>query len=86
MVARDLLGLVWSNLLRRKARVAMTAVGVVIGTAAVIVLISLGSGLQHSYAESLSSMGDLTRFGSAPDWSLVPSVEHRWAEPARKQC
>lgn len=66
MAARDLLGLVWSNLLRRKVRVAMTAVGVVIGTAAVIVLISLASGLQRSYAESLGSMGDLTEIRVSP--------------------
>jgi len=45
---RDLFHLVISNLLRMKARVAMTATGVVIGTAAVIVLVSLAAGLQRS--------------------------------------
>ena len=43
-----------------KARVAMTAIGVVIGTAAVIVLISLAAGLQRSTTESLGSIGELT--------------------------
>jgi putative ABC transport system permease protein len=60
MNARDLLRLVWGNLRRMKARVAMTAIGVVIGTAAVIVLISLAAGLQRSAAEDLGSIGDLT--------------------------
>jgi len=58
---RDLLYLVFGNLARMKARVAMTAIGVVIGTAAVVVLVSLAAGLQHSFAENLGSIGDLTR-------------------------
>jgi putative ABC transport system permease protein len=60
MAARDLLTLVVSNLLRRKARVVMTAVGVVIGTAAVIILISLAAGLQRSVRGDLGSIGELT--------------------------
>ncbi|MGD2144528.1 MAG: ABC transporter permease [Anaerolineae bacterium] len=60
MKARDLLSLVWSNLIRRKARVIMTAVGVVIGTSAVIILISLGAGLQRSVRDDLGSIGELT--------------------------
>ena len=61
MKARDLLRLVWSNLRRMKVRVAMTAIGVVIGTAAVIVLISLAAGLQRTASEDLGSIGDLTQ-------------------------
>jgi putative ABC transport system permease protein len=57
---RDLLYLVVSNLARMKARVAMTAVGVVIGTAAVVVLVSLAAGLQRSFAESVGAIGNLT--------------------------
>ena len=61
MAVRDLLRLVLSNLRRMKARVAMTAIGVVIGTAAVVVLISLASGLQRTATEDLGSIGDLTQ-------------------------
>jgi len=60
MTARDLLHLVWNNLRRMKARVAMTAIGVVIGTASVIVLVSLAAGLQRSATESMGAIGDLT--------------------------
>jgi putative ABC transport system permease protein len=60
MATRDLLRLVLSNLRRMKARVAMTAIGVVIGTAAVIILISLAAGLQRSAARDLGSIGELT--------------------------
>jgi len=60
MAPRDLIYLVLSNLRRMKIRVAMTAIGVVIGTAAVIVLISLASGLQESATQDLGGIGDLT--------------------------
>lgn len=59
MTLRDLLRLVLSNLKRMKARVAMTAIGVIIGTAAVVVLMSLGAGLQKLATESLYGMGGL---------------------------
>ncbi len=59
MTVRDLLRLVLSNLKRMKARVAMTAIGVIIGTAAVVVLVSLGAGLQRLATESLYGMGGL---------------------------
>ncbi|MBI3162515.1 MAG: ABC transporter permease, partial [Chloroflexi bacterium] len=44
----DLLRLIIGNLGRRKGRVALTAIGVVIGTAAVVILVSLAIGLQKS--------------------------------------
>lgn len=62
----DLLALITSNLGRRKARVALTAIGVVIGTAAVVVLVSLGAGLQKSATEQLGNIGDLTQIMVQP--------------------
>ncbi len=59
MKTRDLLRLVLSNLRRMKARVAMTAIGVIIGTAAVIILVSLGAGLQKQATANLYNMGGL---------------------------
>jgi putative ABC transport system permease protein len=56
----DLIRLVLENLGRRKARVALTAIGVVIGTAAVVVLVSLGIGLQRNATEQLGGISDLT--------------------------
>ncbi|MFO7741809.1 MAG: ABC transporter permease [Anaerolineae bacterium] len=60
MKRRDLAKLVLSNLRRMRGRVAMTAAGVVIGTAAVLVLVSLGAGLQRQTRESLMAGGELT--------------------------
>lgn len=48
------------NLLKRPGRTIMTAAGIVIGTTAVIVMISLGVGLNQAFDGLMSSMGDLT--------------------------
>jgi putative ABC transport system permease protein len=53
----ELIRLVFSNLMRMKARLVMTSAGVVIGTAAVILLLSLGIGLQQS---TLKMFGDIS--------------------------
>jgi putative ABC transport system permease protein len=64
----DLLSLVVENLARRKGRVALTAVGVIIGTAAVVLLVSLGSGLQQNAANQLGGIGDLTKINVSPNY------------------
>ena len=65
----DLITLIFTNLGRRKGRVALTAVGVVIGTAAVIILVSLAIGLQRSATSQLYGISDLTRIEVYPDYS-----------------
>lgn len=71
MGLRELLRLVVSNLLRMKARVLMTAAGVLIGTAAIIILISLGAGLQKAVIGSMTSVGELTEMRVMP--SMAPA-------------
>jgi putative ABC transport system permease protein len=65
----DLMALVVENLARRKGRVALTAVGVIIGTAAVVLLVSLGSGLQQNAANQLGGIGDLTKISVSPNFT-----------------
>src|SRR5688572_4625076 len=67
----DLLRLVFGNLSRRKARVALTAIGVVIGTAAVVILVSLAIGLQKSANEQLYGIGDLTQIQVSPAYEMM---------------
>lgn len=64
----DLVSLILENLGRRKARVALTAIGVVIGTAAVVVLVSLAIGLQKNATEQLYGIGDLTEIQVFPNY------------------
>src|SRR5512138_212040 len=62
----DLIRLIFGNLSRRKARVALTAIGVVIGTAAVVILVSLAIGLQKNANEQLYGIGDLSQIQVSP--------------------
>jgi putative ABC transport system permease protein len=68
----DLLRLIFGNLNRRKARVALTAIGVVIGTAAVVILVSLAIGLQRNANEQLYGIGDLTQIQVMPSYGEGP--------------
>lgn len=64
----DLIRLVANNLSRRKARVALTAIGVVIGTGAVVILVSLAIGLQMNANEQLYGIGDLSLINVMPSY------------------
>ncbi len=74
MSFRDLIALVIANLSRMRGRVIMTMMGVVIGTAAIVILISLASGLRASTVENFEQFGTLNqitvfsggRFGGDP--------------------
>jgi putative ABC transport system permease protein len=71
----DFVGLIFDNLGRRKGRVFLTAVGVVIGTAAVILLVSLATGMQKNAQRSLSGIGDLTLIYVYPNYGGEMMVE-----------
>lgn len=60
MKISDLITMCVQNLLRRKVRTLLTVVGVVVGTCAIVVMISIGVGMQASIDAMLASMGDLT--------------------------
>jgi len=66
----DLIRLILGNLSRRKARVGLTAIGVVIGTAAVVILVSLAIGLQRNANEQLFGIGDLTQIQVNPAYGM----------------
>jgi putative ABC transport system permease protein len=69
----DLVALILENLSRRKARVALTAVGVIIGTAAVVVLVSLAIGLQENATKQLYGISDLTQIQVYPNYGDSPT-------------
>ncbi|QAT41945.1 ABC transporter permease [Aminipila luticellarii] len=56
---RDLIGLCVRNLLRRRTRTLLAVVGVVVGTCAIVVMMSIGFGLTDSYQEQIESYGNL---------------------------
>ena len=56
----DLLRMSASNLLRRKLRTVLTVLGVIIGTASIVVMVSLGLGLRKSSLAQIEEYGGLT--------------------------
>lgn len=56
----DLLSMSINNLLRRKLRTFLTVLGVIIGTASIVVMISLGIGLNEFTVQQFASFGSLT--------------------------
>lgn len=56
----DLLRMSISNLRRRKLRTFLTVLGVLIGTASIVVMISLGLGMQQSLYREVEQSGGLT--------------------------
>jgi len=55
----DIISMSLRNLFKRKLRTFLTVLGVVIGTAAIIVMISLGLAVNANFEEQLSQMGDI---------------------------
>jgi len=55
----DIISMSLRNLFKRKLRTFLTVLGVVIGTAAIIVMISLGLAVNASFEEQVSQMGDV---------------------------
>ena len=70
----DLVSLVFYNLNRRKGRVVLTAIGVVIGTAAVVILVSLAVGLQKNATSQLWGINDLSSIEVYPGYSETVSA------------
>lgn len=64
----DLLAMSLNNLRRRKLRTALTVLGVIIGTASIVVMVSLGIGLNELNRELISSYGSLTAIEVRSDY------------------
>lgn len=60
MSSIDLFSMAVRNLIKRKLRTFLTVLGVIIGTASIVVMVSFGIGLNQSFTESMEMMGDIT--------------------------
>lgn len=56
----DILRLCRQNLLRRKSRTVLTVLGVVVGCCSIVLMVSLGAGINEQNERMLESMGDLS--------------------------
>lgn len=64
----DLLRMSSSNLWKRKVRTILTVLGVVIGVASIVVMVSLGLGLSRSLMAQYESYGSLTQITVNEPW------------------
>lgn len=62
----------FGNLWRRKLRTALTVLGVMIGTASIVVMMSLGIGLNYSYLKEMEKSSTLTRITISKNFTGAP--------------
>lgn len=75
MKLRELISLILLNLNRRRGRVLLTSIGVVIGTAAVVILVSLAQGLQQSANEQFGNVAQMSQISVMPDWQAAMEMQ-----------
>ena len=71
----DLLRMSSNSLKRRKLRTFLTVLGVVIGTASIVVMISLGLGLQESMYQEIEQSGGVTSLTVTGKEVFVGNIE-----------
>lgn len=71
MNTRDLIDMALRNLWKRKLRTLLTVLGVVIGTASIVVMVSIGIGMNQGFAEQLESWGSLQVINVYPGGGMV---------------
>ncbi len=64
----DIFGIAFGNFKRRKLRSVLTVLGVVIGTASIVTMMSLGIAMDVNFSKSMEQMGDLTTINVNPGW------------------
>jgi len=74
MNSLDLIRMGFRNLHRRKMRTFLTVLGVIIGTASIVAMLSIGIGMNESFEEEIRRMGslniiDVNRWNYIPDGS-----------------
>ncbi|NSW91502.1 MAG: ABC transporter permease [Firmicutes bacterium] len=78
----DIIGMAFRNLWRRKVRTILTVLGVIVGTASIVVMLSLGIGMNESFKKQVSMMGSLNLI--TVNTYYVPEVENETQKVAVK--
>lgn len=84
MKVLDSFRIVWRNLWRMKLRTALTSVGVMIGTAAIVAMIALSLGLKENAVKSLENFGNLTEMDVEPMY-YIPEEDRVIPDDERKK-
>lgn len=64
----DILGISFDNFKRRKTRSILSVLGVVIGTASIVIMMSLGIAMNVSFQEQLSQGGNMNQIRVSAKW------------------
>lgn len=79
----DLIKMGMRNLFRRKARTALTIIGVIIGTVSIVVMVSVGVGMNQSFVQSVMENGSMTVIDvSADSWDV--DENGNWSQTSQK--
>lgn len=76
----DVIRFAGGNFLRRKARSALTVLGVVIGTAAVVIMLSIGIGMNKGFEDQISSYGNLREISVYERYGTVNEETGEWEQ------
>ncbi|MCR5031748.1 MAG: ABC transporter permease [Lachnospiraceae bacterium] len=79
----DLLRMSLNSLMKRKVRTILTVLGVVIGTASIVVMISLGLGLSNAIMSDLESYGSITAITVRESYGYNDSGSKKESEQKR---
>lgn len=85
----DVIRMAFRNLFRSKVRTILTVLGIIIGTTAIIIMLSLGIAINTAYKEQMSKMGDMNVITVYPNYEKVDMRRNKkgeWVEPAISQA
>lgn len=85
MNTKDLISMAVRNLLKRKLRTVLTVLGVVIGTASIVVMISIGIGMNESFAKQLEGWGSLQVIDVSPSGGMSYDEDSGRVKQEKKQ-
>lgn len=80
----DVIRFAGSNFLRRKARSALTVLGVVIGTAAVVIMLSIGVGMNKGFEDQVNSYGDIRQISVYEKYGQINEETGEWEQNASR--
>jgi ABC-type antimicrobial peptide transport system permease subunit len=84
----DIIRMALKNLFRSKVRTILTVLGIVIGTTAIIIMLSLGIAINVAYKEQMSKMGSMNVINVHPNYDKIQTRRGRndvWVEPTISQ-
>ena len=85
MNRRDMIDMALRNLWKRRLRTALTVLGVVIGTASIVVMVSIGIGMNKGFASQLENWGSLQVIDVYPSGGMEYDKETDPMKQTKKQ-